>query len=361
MKKTLAILMVLALALTSVFGCAAPKAEAPAAQAPAAEASKTEAAASAEGEVEFPEMYIQLASPNPASDTNHMHQAIWRFVEKVSEKTNGKVVIEEIADGQLGNERDTLEGVKMGTIDMLILSNSMFTNFVDECSFAELPFMFRDQEEVFKLYDSELWDNMVKEKLTPATDVIPLGWYAGGFRNMINTKHPITQPADLVGMKIRGQENRIVVAMYQALGANCTPMPVSEVVAAVQQGTVDGADFPLSSMLTYGYPQFVENLAKTQHLWFGFGICISTRLWNKLTPELQQVFIEAAEEAEVDQRQWLLDFEAETLVDVGKTMKITEVDYDAFAAKMTPVYEEFRPIVGEEFFDACMELLGKSL
>ena len=310
-------------------------------------------------ENEWPELYFQLANSNPAVETNQMHKACELFCKKVAEKTGGRVIVEEIPDAQLGNERDFLEGVKLGTIDLCLISNSMMTNYNPANIFGELPFIYNDAEMAFKYLDSDLWRDMLTEKITPELDIVSLGWYSGGFRNILNTKRAINAPEDLIGLKIRGQENRVVVAMYQALGANCTPMPVSEVVAAVQQGTVDGCDFPIGTMISYGYPQFVKHLALTNHLFYSFSICSSKRVWDKLTPEVQEVFKEAAREAELEQRQWVKDLEADQLDSVLKTMEATNVDREAFIKKMEPVYEMFRSEVGEEFFEESMKLLGK--
>lgn len=309
---------------------------------------------------EWPKLYYQLANTNPAVPTNQMHKAASLFCKKVLEKTGGAIVIEEINDAQLGGERDYLEGVKLGTIDLCIISNSSLTNYSNENIFPELPFIFKDPETAYKFLDSDLYRKALAEKLTPKMELVVLGYYSGGFRNMINTKRPITKPEDLVGLKIRGQENRIVVAMYQALGANCTPMPVAEVVTAIQQGTVDGADFPLGTMMSYGYPQFVQNLAMTEHLFYSFTLCIAQGTWNKLSPEVQQVFTEAAREAELEERAWVVEMEQKQLEELKKfPMKATQVDKAAFAAKMEPVYATFRPLVGEKFFDEAMKLIGK--
>ena len=306
---------------------------------------------------EYPKLHFVLANSNPAADTNQMHKACVLFCQNVAKKTKGNVIIEEIAGAQLGNERDYLEGVKMGTIDLCLISNSMMTNYNGANIVGELPFIYKDAETAYKYLDSDLWRKMLDEKITPKLQIVSLGWYSGGFRNILNTKRPIVKANDLVGLKIRGQENRIVVAMYKALGANCTPMPVSEVVTAVQQGTVDGADFPLGTLVTYGYPQFVKNLALTNHLFYSFSICCSTRVWNKLTPEVKAVFREAAKEAEIEQRKWVADLEAKLLGDVKKQMKVTTVDRESFVAKMAVVYNQFKNEIGENFWNESQKIL----
>lgn len=354
-KKLMAITLTLAVSIGILSGCGQ---KAPAQETKAPEAS-TNAPAATEGKKEWPKLYFQLANSNPAVETNQMHKACVLFTQKVAEKTGGNVVIEEIPDAQLGNERDYLEGVKLGTIDLCLISNSMMTNYSKPNILGELPFIYNDTEMAFKYLDSDLWRNMIAKEVTPALDIVPIGWFSGGFRNILNTKKPIKTPEDMVGLKIRGQENRVVVAMYQALGANCTPMPVSEVVTAVQQGTVDGCDFPLGTMISYGYPQFVKNLAMTNHLFYSFSISVSKRVWDSLTPEVQQVFMEAAREAEAEQRAWVAKQESTQLDEVKKTMAVTEVDKAGFIAKMDSVYKTFRPEIGEEFFDASMKLLGK--
>ena len=306
---------------------------------------------------EYPKLHFILANSNPASETNQMHRAALLFCQKVAEKTGGNVTIEEIPGAQLGNERDYIEGVQMGTIELCIISNSMMTNYNGANIVGELPFIYKDTETAFKYLDSDLWRNMLAENITPKLHIVPLGWFCGGFRNMLNTKRPIVTAEDVVGLKIRGQENRIVVAMYKALGANCTPMPVSEVVTAVQQGTVDGADFPLGTLVTYGYPQFVENLALTNHLFYSFSICIASRIWDSLPAEVKDVFKAAAKEAEVEQRQWVADLESKLLDSVKKQMKVTTVDRDSFVAKMEPVYAQFRNEIGEDFWNKSLEIL----
>lgn len=306
---------------------------------------------------EYPKLHFVLANSNPATETNQMHKACELFCKKVAEKTGGNVIVEEIPGAQLGNERDYLEGVKMGTIDLCLISNSMMTNYNGANIVGELPFIYKDTETAYKYLDSALWRTMIETEITPKLQIVPLGWYSGGFRNILNTKHPIEKADDVVGLKIRGQENRIVVAMYKALGANCTPMPVSEVVTAVQQGTVDGADFPLGTLVTYGYPEFVENLALTNHLFYSFAICCSTRVWDQLSSEVKDVFTAAAKEAEIEQRQWVAELETGLLNTVEKQMKVTTVDRESFVKKMEPVYSQFREEIGEDFWNESLKIL----
>src|SRR5690606_429183 len=175
---------------------------------------------------------------------SHYGVAVDTFAAEVEKRTNGRYKIQNFYASALGNEREAIEAVQLGTLDMAMSSTGPVPNFVPELAILDIPFLFRDYAHARATLDGPIGQEMLK-KFEPI-GIKALAWGENGFRHMTNSQRPVRTPEDLKGLKMRTMENPIHMQAYKGFGIIPTPMAISEVFTALQQGTVDGQENPIS-------------------------------------------------------------------------------------------------------------------
>ncbi|MDQ2693868.1 MAG: TRAP transporter substrate-binding protein [Pseudomonadota bacterium] len=281
---------------------------------------------------------LRLAHSLP--ETHAVHKAMERFAELAREKTNGEVEVKIFPNGTLGGERETLEQVQNGVLEMTKASASPLETFAPEYKVFNLPFVFRDKEHFFKVLDGPIGQSILEASRNRG--FIGLTFYDSGARSFYAGK-PINSPDDLQGLKIRVQQSPTTIKMMQALGASPTPMAWGEVYSALQSGVVDGAENNITALTTGRHGEVSKFYSLTEHQMTPDVLIISTSTWDTLDEPTQQALREAAQESSVYQRQLWADFEkaeAEAAEKLG--VKISTPDKQAFIDKVKPMIEEER-------------------
>lgn len=268
-------------------------------------------------------------------------EGVKAMAEEVKEKTEGRICIEVFPSSQLGEEKDTIEQTQFGVIDMVRASFGTFNDIVPETQLFSLPYLFRDQEHMYKVMDGpigeELGDAFAEH------DLIALAYYDGGSRSFYNSQKPIGSLDDLAGMKFRVMQNDVFVDMMDALGANATPMPYGEVYSSIQTGVIDGAENNFPSYDSAGHFEVAKYFTLDQHLMVPEVVAVSSTSWEKLSPEDQEIMREAARNSAVLERKLWAEQEAASeakVVEAGAEI-IKEIDKAPFVEAMTPVYEKY--------------------
>ncbi len=167
-------------------------------------------------------------------------EAVKQMGKSLAEQTNGKMNIRVFPSGALGTEKDTIEQLKLGGLDMMRINVGALNSVVPETIVTVLPFIFRDTKHMRTVLDGPIGDEILKSM--EAQGLVGLAFYDSGSRSFYTVKKPITSLADFKGLKIRVQPSELFVGMMTALGANATPMPYGEVYTALKTGIVDGAE-----------------------------------------------------------------------------------------------------------------------
>ncbi|WEX73929.1 TRAP transporter substrate-binding protein [Sinorhizobium numidicum] len=258
----------------------------------------------------------------------------------VKERTNGAYSIDVFHSGQLGEEKDVIEQAQFGVIDMIRVSMGPFNNIVPETIVPSLPYVFRSTEHMRKALDGEIGDEILKafEK----HNLVALAFYDAGARSFYNTKREVKSPADLKGLKLRVIQSDIFVDMVNALGANATPMPYGEVYSAMQTGVIDGAENNWPSYESSKHAEIAKYYSLDQHLIVPEILAMSKATWDKLSPEHQEIFRQAAKESVAKQRAlWeAAEKTARAAVEAAGS-KVVEVDKKPFVDAMQPVYDKY--------------------
>lgn len=297
---------------------------------------------------------LTLKAGHAVAETHPYHLGLVKFAEIVSQKTNGQIKIDIYANGQLGNERDMIEGLQIGTIDLVVTSTGPVSNFVPEMGVVDLPFLFRDRQHAYKVLDGPIGQDLLKK--FDAKNIVGLAFWENGFRHLTNSKRPVNTPEDVKGLKIRTMENPVHQETFRVLGADPTPMAWSEVFTALQQKTIDGQENPIPIIYNQKIYEAQKYLSLTGHFYSPSLLLMSKTAFDKLTPEQQKIFREAAVEAasyERDQIKKQEDEQVDKLKAAG--MEITQPDRAAFQAATQSVYQKFEPQFGKELIQQILD------
>lgn len=267
--------------------------------------------------------------------------AMESFMEEVTEKTGGEVTGKIYHNGVLGDQPDAIEQVRLGVIDFGEFNLGPMGQAVPEANVTSLPFIFKSVPQMYELMDGAAGE-AIGEGMK-AKGIVPLGWYAAGARSFYNSQRPINTPADVEGLKVRVMSNDLFVKMVEAMDGNATPMAFGEVYQSIKTGVVDGAENNPPSYESTNHYEVAKYYSLTEHLIIPECLCMSSKAWDKLTPEQQDIVMEAGKASAVMQRELWAEREAASLetVKAGGTEVNTIEDKAPFQDAMAPVYEAF--------------------
>lgn len=275
-------------------------------------------------------------------DVSHpVHAAMLHMAEQLHENSGGKVQLIVYPNEQLGAERDLIEQVQLGALDMVKTSTSPLEGFVPVMAIFSLPYVFHDEEHFWKCLDGE-----VGRQLLAAGErqfLKGLCYYDAGSRSFYSKSKPILHPDDLRGMKIRVQNSRTSMQMIQAMGGSPTPLAFGELYSALDQGVVDGAENNPPSFLTSRHYEVCKFYSLDEHTRVPDIVLISTFTWDRLTDEVRQLVQDAAAASAKFQRKlWAEKTEEalQTLADSG--VQITRPNIKPFQDAVRGMYAPYQ-------------------
>lgn len=293
---------------------------------------------------------IELKVGHVLSPEHPYHKGLLKFKELVEEKTDGKVTVSVYSSSQLGNERDMLEGLKLGTIEMALTGTGVTQNYQKKLNVFSLPYIFKDAEHAYKVLDGPIGQELFG--LLEENGIKVLAAYENGFRQVTNNKRPIESPEDLAGLKIRTPEAEIYLDTLKAMGANAFPMAWGEVYTALQQGTMDGQENALIHIWHAKTWEVQKYIAITNHIYDPAPLSISLKVWNNLPEDIQKAIAEAAVESRDYQRQVFQEESADVEKKLTeKGIVITKPDLDAFRERVQGVWEKNESIIGKDLIE----------
>jgi tripartite ATP-independent transporter DctP family solute receptor len=278
------------------------------------------------------------------------HLGAIKFSELVAQKTKNRVKIDVYPSTQLGNERDMVEGLQLGTIDLVVTSTGPLGGFVPKIFVVDLPFLFRDRDHAYKVLDGPIGKDLF-DAFSPK-GIKGLAFWENGFRQITNNVRPIEKPEDLKGIKIRTMENKVHLASFRAFGASPTPMAWSEVYTALQQKTIDAQENPIAIIYHQKIAEVQKFLALTGHFYSPTPLLMSLKVFNSLPKDFQKIFEDTAIECATYERNLLRDSEAKQIAELKtKGMQVTTPNKKPFQDAAASVYKEFEAQFGKETID----------
>ena len=282
------------------------------------------------------------------SATSHYAVGSTVFCDEIEKGTQGRYKCQQFPNSGLGGEREMIEAVQLGTLDLVNTSTGPVGNFVPEVKIVDIPFLFRDYDHARKVMDGAIGQDILTK--FPSKGLVALAWTENGFRHMTNSKHPIVKPADAAGLKMRTMENKVHMDGYKTFGIQPTPMAFPEVFGALQQGTVDGQENPIPVILASKFSQVQKYLSLTGHVYSPGLLITSPRLMNKLSDADKKVFYEAAQKAKVAQRKKVNEDENNGIAQLEKDgmSVVRKVDGQAFRDALVPAYVAYSKEFGAD-------------
>lgn len=259
------------------------------------------------------------------------------FGKIVAEKSGGEIEVQVFPAAQLGSERDMVEGLQLGSLEMTLTSTGPMGNFVPQVKLFNLPFLFKDRESCYRVLDGEIGTQIADRFVK--VGIRSLGWFENGFRNITNSKVAVNSPADMKGIKIRVMEDDVFILTMKALGASPLPMAFGELYTALEQKTVDAQENPLAVIHSSRFFEVQKYLAMTGHFYSPAVLLISEITWQTLSPEHKKIITEAASQARDYERGLSLKADQELEAACAKEgMTVTHPDKAPFAEAVASVY-----------------------
>ena len=296
------------------------------------------------------EKTVSLKLGHAVAPEHPYHLGAVKFAELVAQRTGNKVKIDVYPSTQLGNERDMVEGLQLGTMDLVVTSTGPLGGFVPKMFVVDLPFLFRDREHAYKVLDGPIGKDLF-EAFAPK-GIKGLAFWENGFRQITNNVRPIEKPEDLKGIKIRTMENKVHLASFRAFGASPTPMAWSEVYTALQQKTIDAQENPIAIIYHQKIAEVQKYLTLTGHFYSPTPLLMSLKAYSALPKDIQKIMDDTAIECATYERNLLRDSEAKQIAELkAKGMQVTTPNKKSFQDAAASVYKEFEAQFGKDTID----------
>ena len=284
------------------------------------------------------------------------HQMLLEVEKYVEEETDGRVDIQIFPNGTMGGDREVLESIQLGNIQMTNVAGSTLSSYDERYSIFEVPFLFKDFDSLCRAYDGELgeiYNEWLAEDNFECLGILTYGW-----KGVSNSVRPIRTPDDMNGIKIRVMEVPIFVEAFEALGANPTPMSWNDIYTGLQQGTIQAQDNSPEITYTSNFYEQQQYFTTTNHVQTNGMLLVQKSYFESLPEDIQSVIREGFDRVIDSQRQRSVedqDTYLQMMADEGiEVIELTDEERAAFADRVSSVHESFREIVGDEVFEMAL-------
>jgi len=325
-------------------------------------AGKSSAAKSASGSAQSASSgkTIELKAGHVLTEDSPYHIALTQWADEVNKKTDGRIKIDVFANSVLGNERDMVEALQMGTLDITLPNSAVLSNFTSTFKVFDLPFLFEDRKDAYDVIDSDIGKNMLKS--LDDMGVVGLSMWENGFRYIANNKKEINTPSDMKGLKIRTMENPIHMAAFSAYGADPTSMAWGEVYTALQQKTIDGLENPFTPIYQNKLNEVAPYITMTGHFYCPAPLLISKKAWSSISDSDKQIILDLSDKYKDVERKLCVESDEKYKEEMTKEgAKIVEnVDKKAWREASQPVYDKYSAEIGTDLIKQIEDITSKN-
>ena len=283
------------------------------------------------------------------------------FADEVAKASGGKMKVRAIGAAALGPDTQMQQALIGGAQEMMVGSTATLVGITKEMALWDTPFLFSTAKEADLLLDGPIGDK-IKDKLQEK-GLVGLVYWENGFRNLTNSKRPITKMEDLSGIKLRVMQNNVFLDSFKTLGSNAVPMAFSELFSALETNTVDGQENPFNTILSSKFYEVQKYLTVTNHIYSPWIVLVSKKWWDGLSKDEQKVLADAAKVSRDFERKDTRDEAAKAMADLkGKGMQVNELSFaeaSRMRNKLTRVYASIGADVGMDLWIATQNELVK--
>lgn len=296
---------------------------------------------------------LKLGNSYPPDHPSNV--AAKKMAEIVAAKTQGKLTIELYPNGQLGSDKDNVEGTIMGTQDMVLIGSGGISQFSPRLGIGECPYIWRDIDHMNKVMDGAVGDEMRDELLRGRGLRILTTFYYG--RRHLTANKSITKPEEMKGFKLRTPQVPVILEMAKSWGANPTPLAIGELYLALKTGVVDGQENPIPTIDAFKFYEAQKFIMLTGHIITPLPVIINERTWRKLSPEHQKVLMDAVLEAREVNNKLTLTQEETFLANFKKAgMTVVQPDVEAFKKASTGAREKLESVWGKGLYEKIVNV-----
>jgi C4-dicarboxylate-binding protein DctP len=287
------------------------------------------------------------------------HKFSLMFADEVARLSSNRMKVEVYPASQLGSVAEMLSAVKVGSLDMMFTTPANYTSFIRPLDVFVLPYIVSSVDRLRSALDGRLGKEVVR--MGEAAGFEFLGYFLLGSRHIVNKVRPVHNPTDCQGLKVRVLNSRVYIEAFRALGASTVVMDPLEIYVALQQGVVDGFEFPLPDLIAYKLYEVSKYLSLDGHMTDIHLISMSKVIWDSLSSEQRGIFSQAMKTA-VD-HQWRAQPKEinDSLAKLKMLLQVNEIspeDKKLFVAATRPVYKQFEASIGSDFLELAIRELG---
>ncbi|MBZ4672588.1 MAG: C4-dicarboxylate transporter, substrate-binding protein [Deferribacteraceae bacterium] len=277
----------------------------------------------------------------------------------LEEKSNGRFQVEVYPNASLYDDREAVEALKMGAIQLACPSFSKFTGFVPQLQLFDLPFLFLSDKQLHSYMDGE-WGQKILAQMEKK-GLVGLAFWDNGFKVISNNVRPIIKPEDMDGIKFRIMSSKVLEEQFKVAGGIPHVLPFSEVYSALQQGVVDGAENPWSNFYTQKFYEVQKYVTVSYHGYLGYMLVTSKLFMKKLPDDLKKIFLDSVKEATEYERKLAKELDEYYYNKVKELNKLeiyelSEAEKKVWQETMKKIYPEFYEVVGKEYIDAALSI-----
>jgi len=319
----------------------------------------TSAALPASAAGDFKSRNIRLS--NGIAQDHPVADGVKVFNQCLQDKSDGKMKITAYWSSSLGDDMQATQALRSGTQESVVTSSSPLVGLVPALGVFDLPFLFSSQEEADAILDGE-FGKFINEKLD-AVGLINLAYWENGFRNLSNSKHPVTKWEDFGDLKLRVMQNNIFLDTFRTMGANALPMAFGEVFSALETKAIDGQENPFVTIDTSKFYEVQKYISVTNHAYTPFLVLFSKPIWNRYTTDEQAALRECAELGRDEERRVIRAKDGESLAKIQKAglviNTITPEELARMREKVQSVYEKSKETIGADVVDRAQKELAE--
>lgn len=284
------------------------------------------------------------------------------FAKKMEDRSGGKIKIKLFPNGVLGGDAQVLASLQGGVIEMMMWNAGNLISQVPDFGLLDLPFLYTDLKRVDSVLDGEVGDALMAK--LPERGVVGLAFWELGMRQLTNSTRPVTKYEDLAGLKIRVQQSPLIVDTWAAIKANPTPLPFTELHTALETGTVDGQENPVSLIYASKFNEIQKYLSITNHNYNAHLLMVSKPFWDKLNDDEKKLFKEVAMEVRLEERALSRNNDRNIIQKLKESgMQVNQISNEEtirFREKLRPVILEYSKKFDQDLVDKTFKIVGFS-
>ena len=282
------------------------------------------------------------------SDNTPKGKAARYFEQRLEKLSNGKIDVQVYPSSQLYNDNSVVKALRLNSVQMAAPSFSKFGKIVPNLALFDLPFLFKDIDQLHRVQDGEVGQKL-KDMVT-AKGIVALDFWDNGFKQFSSSKKALINPADAKGQKFRIMSSKVLEAQMHSVGANPQMMPFSEVYSGLQQGVIDAAENPISNIYTKKFHEVQKFLTISDHGYLGYLVVMSKKFWKSLPADLQANVKQAMKESTIKEREYALELEKEQFAEIQayakktgnlEIIKLTPEQRQAWKDIVSKIYPDF--------------------